>query len=243
MNLKDKTCLVTGAAQRVGRHIALELAEAGAHLIIHYHTSEAQARETVAQIQALGVRAVALRANLAEPPAIASLFDHIETEFGGLDVLVNSAAIMESGDVRQLPLADWERSLAINLTAPFLCAQRAARLMRAPEGGVIVNLTDTSALRPWATYPAHSVSKAGLVMLTQVLAKALAPSIRVNAVCPGPVLKPAAWDEARWERVARGTLLKRSGSGYDVARAVRFLIENDFITGEMLVVDGGERLR
>jgi pteridine reductase len=243
MNLANRVALVTGAAHRVGKAIALELAEAGAHLVIHYNSSENAARETVAEIQALGRRAVALRADLSQSAQIDSVFAQAEAEFGGLEVLVNSASIMESGDVRTLPLDAWNRALAVNLTAPFLCAQQAARLMQSQGAGVIVNLTDGSALRPWATYPAHSVSKAGLVMLTQVLAKALAPTIRVNAVCPGPVLKPSEWDEARWSRVGQSTLLKRAGSGYDVARAVRFLIENDYVTGETLVVDGGERFK
>ncbi len=241
MHLQDKVALVTGAAHRVGKAIALELAQAGAHLVIHYHRAEAEAPVTVAEIQQLGRRALAARANLAHPAEIDQLFAAVEAEFGGLDVLVNSASIMETGDVTTLSLADWQRSLDINLTAPFLCAQRAARLMLARGEGVIVNITDGSGLKPWAKYPAHSVSKAGLIMLTQVLAKALAPKIRVNAVSPGPVMKPPDWEDARWEHAGQRTLLKRAGSGYDVAHAVRFLIEHDFITGETLVVDGGGR--
>jgi len=243
MNLSNRTALITGAAHRVGKAIALELAAAGAQVILHYNSSEAAARETLAELHGLGARALALRADLAQPAEIEGLFDRVAAECGALDVLVNSASIMETGEAATLSLDAWNRSLAVNLTAPFLCAQRAARLMRSRGEGVIVNITDGSALRPWAQYPAHSVSKAGLVMLTQVLAKALAPTIRVNAVCPGPVLKPPDWDEARWTRVGQNTLLKRTGSGYDVARAVRFLIENDFVTGETLFVDGGERLR
>jgi pteridine reductase len=243
MDLANRIALVTGSAHRVGKAIALELAAAGAQLVIHYHTSADAARETVAEIRALGRRAVALPADLSQPAQIHALFARAEAEFGALDVLVNSASIMETGDAATLSLEAWNRSLTVNLTAPFLCAQHAVRLMRSRGEGVIINIADGSALRPWATYPAHSVSKAGLVMLTQVLAKALAPAIRVNAVCPGPVLKPPDWDEARWARVGQNTLLKRTGSGYDVAHAVRCLIENDYITGETLVVDGGERFR
>ncbi len=248
MNLAGKTALVTGAAHRVGLAIALELAEAGANLVIHYHSAAAHAVTAVAALQARGVRALALPADLAQPDQITALFARIAADCGRLDVLVNSAAIMEAGDPLTLTLAEWQRSLDVNLTAPFLCAQQAARLMLAgagdaPEAGAIVNITDGSALRPWARYPAHSVSKAGLVMLTQVLAKALAPRVRVNAVSPGPVLKPDDWDEARWARTGARSLLKRTGSGYHVARAVRFLLENDYITGETLVVDGGDRFR
>lgn len=241
MLLPNKIALITGGAHRVGKAIALELANAGAHIIVHYNAAEKAAQETVQEIETLGRLAWAVQADLSQPAEIETMFSYISEKCGALDVLVNSASIMETGDARTLPLEAWNRALAVNLTAPFLCAQHAARLMQSE--GVIVNITDGSALRPWATYPAHSVSKAGLVQLTQVLAKTLAPTIRVNAVSPGPVLKPPEWAESRWERVAQGTLLKRTGSGYDVARAVKFLIENDFITGETLVVDGGERFK
>ncbi len=241
MELRDKIAVVTGAAHRVGKFIALELAEAGAHVAVHYNSSEAQALTTVEEIRQKGVRAIAAGGDLSAPEGIDHLFQSAEAEFGGVDVLVNSAAIMERGEVLTLTLEDWQRTLALNLTAPFFCAQRAARSMLARGGGAVVNIADLSALEPWAKYPAHSVSKAGLVMLTQVLAKALAPRIRVNAVAPGPVVKPPDWDEARWRTVGQHTLLKRTGSGYDVARAVRFLVEQDYITGETLVVDGGSR--
>jgi len=241
MELRDKVAVVTGAAHRVGKFIALELAGAGAHLVVHYNSSEAQALTTVEELKQKGVRAIAAGGDLSAPAGIDHLFRSAEAEFGGVDVLVNSAAIMERGEVLTLALEDWQRTLALNLTAPFFCAQRAARSMLARGGGAVVNIADLSALEPWAKYPAHSVSKAGLVMLTQVLAKALAPRIRVNAVAPGPVIKPPDWDEARWRAVGEHTLLKRTGSGYDVARAVRFLVEQDYITGETLVVDGGSR--
>jgi NAD(P)-dependent dehydrogenase (short-subunit alcohol dehydrogenase family) len=241
MEIKGKIAVVTGAAHRVGKFIALGLAEAGAHIVVHYHQSEDAARATIEEAKQKGVRAMAAGGDLSSPENIDHLFQSAEAEFGGVDVLVNSAAIMERGDVLTLTPEDWQRTLSLNLTAPFFCAQRAARSMLARGGGVIVNIADLSALEPWAKYPAHSVSKAGLVMLTQVLAKALAPRIRVNAVAPGPVVKPPAWDEARWRTVGEHTLLKRTGSGYDVARAVRFLVEQDYVTGETLVVDGGSR--
>jgi pteridine reductase len=241
MELHDKITLVTGAAHRVGKAIALALAEAGAHLIVHYHHAETQARETTHAIQRKGVRALAVGADLSTPEGIEDLFRVIEAEYGGVDVLVNSAATMEAGNVLTLTRAAWQNTLNLNLTAPFFCAQQAARQMLEREGGAIVNIGDLSGLEPWAKYPAHSVSKAGLLMLTQVLAKALAPRVRVNAVAPGPVLKPDDWDEARWRTVGQHTLLKRTGSSYDVGQAVLFLLQNDFITGEVLVVDGGSR--
>ncbi len=241
MELKDRIALVTGAAHRVGRAIALELAEAGADIVVHYHQAKTGAQTTVSDLQQKGGRAIAMGADLSQATGIDFLFDTIEKEWGGVDVLVNSAATMDAGNALTLTRAEWERTLNLNLTAPFFCAQRAARSMLARTGGVIINISDIGGLEPWAKYPAHSVSKAGLMMLTQVLAKALAPRIRVNAIAPGPVIKPEQWDDARWARVGQNTLLKHTGSGYDVARAARFLIENDYITGETLVVDGGSR--
>jgi pteridine reductase len=241
MQLRDKIAVVTGAGHRVGKFIALELAGAGAHVVVHYHRAEAEARATVEEIRQKTVRAIAVSGDLASPEGVERLFQAADSEFGGVDVLVNSAAIMERGDALTLARDDWRRTLDLNLTAPFFCAQRAARSMLARGGGAIVNIADLGGLEPWAKYPAHSVSKAGLIMLTKVLAKALAPRVRVNAVAPGPVLKPPDWDEARWRAVGEHTLLKRTGSGYDVARAVRFLLEQDYITGETLVVDGGSQ--
>lgn len=242
MDLRDRVAVVTGAAHRVGKAVALALAQAGAHVVVHYHTSVGHVPGTVAELSALGVTAVPVQADLAQPQGIDTLFAAAEAAFGGVDMLVNSAAIMEPGEVLTLTRADWQRSLDLNLTSPFFCAQRAAHSMRARGGGAIVNIADMSGLQPWARYPAHSISKAGLIMATEVLAKALAPDIRVNAVVPGPVVKPDAWTDERWHALGQRTLLKRTGSGYDVARAAVFLLEADFITGETLVVDGGRHI-
>jgi pteridine reductase len=242
MELNSKVAVVTGAAHRVGKAVALALAQAGAHVVVHYHRSAQHIPATVDAIQALGVQAVAVQANLVDPAGVETLFAAAEAAFGGVDVLVNSAANMEPGDVLTLTRADWQRSLDLNLTAPFFCAQRAAPSMLARGGGAIVNIADLAGLRPWARYPAHSVSKAGLIMATQVLAKALAPHIRVNAIAPGPVIKPEEWGDEHWHTLGQRTLLKRTGSGYDVARAAIFLLEADFITGETLVVDGGRHI-
>lgn len=240
MELKNKIALVTGAAHRVGRVIAEGLAEAGAHIVLHHH--HADPHDALEAIRAHGVRALPLRADLTQPAEIESLFDAVESEWGGPDILINSAGVMEALDVLTLSRLEWERNLGLNLTAPLFCAQRAAHSMLARTGGVIVNIADASAFKPWVNYPAQSVSKAGLVMLTQVLAKALAPRIRVNALALGFVLKPDDESDQQWQAsLARHTLLKRAASGYDVAHAVRFLIENDSITGETLVVDSGSR--
>ena len=242
MELRDKVAVVTGAAHRVGKAIAVALAQAGAHVVVHYFRAAEHVPGTIAELQALGVQAVAVQADLSRPEGIDAVFGAAEAAFGGLDLLVNSAAIMETSDVLTLTPADWQRSLDLNLTSPFFCAQRAAHSMRARGGGAIVNIADMSGLQPWARYPAHSVSKAGLIMATQVLAKALAPDIRVNAIAPGPVVKPDEWSDEHWHALGQRTLLKRTGSGYDVARAAIFLLEADFITGHTLVVDGGRHI-
>jgi NAD(P)-dependent dehydrogenase (short-subunit alcohol dehydrogenase family) len=223
----------------VGKAIALALAEAGAHVVVHYHQAASAAPGTVGEIEQRGVRALAVSADLAQPAGAQILIQAAEREFGGVDLLVNSAAVMETGNVLTLTPEAWQRTLDVNLSNPFYCAQQAAHSMNKRGGGAMVNIADLSSIQPWARYPAHSVSKAGVIMLTKVLAKALAPTIRVNAVTSGPVIKPDDWPDARWEVVGQHTLLKHTGSGYDVARAVIFLLQEDFITGATLVVDGG----
>jgi len=239
MDLQNKVAVVTGAAHRIGKSIALALAEAGAHVVVHHYQAGDEAQATVTEIKRKNVRAIAAAGDLGTAAGVESLFQIAQAEFGGVDILVNSAAIMEAGDPLTLTREAWQRTLDINLTGPFFCAQQAARSMLARGGGAIVNIADLAGLEPWAKYPAHSVSKAGIIMLTKVLAKALAPHIRVNAVAPGPVAKPQGWDDARWRAVGEHTLLKRTGSGYDVSQAVNFLLQQEFITGETLIVDGG----
>ncbi len=239
MEIKAKFAVVTGAGHRVGKVIALALAEAGAHIVVHYNRAAAEAAQTVSEIEALGVRAVAVAADLSQPMGAEILLSAAREVFGGVDILVNSAASMQAGNVLDLSPHAWQSVLDLNLSGPFYCAQQAARSMLERGGGAILNIADLSALRPWARYPAHSVSKAGLLMLTQVLAKALAPAIRVNAIALGPVLKPDDWSDARWQAVADHTLLKHPGSGYDVARAALFVLQSDFMTGATLTLDGG----
>jgi len=241
MVLSGRVAVVTGGAHRVGKTIALALAEAGVHLIIHYHASS-RAADTVAEIEAHGVRAISVAADLSNPDGATAVFEAAEREFGGVDILVNSAASFQSGDVLTLSPEDWQSTLNTNLSGPFYCAQLAARTMLARGGGAIVNIADLSGLQPWAKYPAHSVSKAGLLMLTKVLAKALAPTIRVNAIAAGSLMKPPDWDEARWQASSQHTLLKRPGSGYDVAQAALYLLQADYVTGTTLLVDGGRSI-
>ncbi len=249
MILDGRVALVTGAAKRVGRAIALALGRRGARLAIHYGTSREAAERTVEALEAEGVEARAFGADLARPAEIDRLFERLGAALGGLDVLVNSAASFESAPFDEITAAQWDRVLAVNLRAPFLCSQRAARLMRATERpggapGLIVNITDLSALGVWRGYAHHSVSKAGLVHLTRVSAWELAPAVRVNAIAPGAILPPPGVDpESRqWRQRGDEVPLGTVGSPERVAETVVFLTENDFVNGAVVPVDGGERL-
>ena len=240
-----RVALVTGAAKRVGRAIALELAATGHDVLVHYHSSDDLAvAATLAEIRDLGVQAQAQQADLGAPAGVERLFAGLRAHFNRLDVLVNSAALFQQRRLPEVTLDDWERTMAVNLRAPFLCTQAAARLMRAqqPPGGVIINILDRGVDGPWRTYAHHGVSKAALWALTQVSALELAPEIRVNAVIPGPVLPPAGMSVQRWAAVSAATPLGRSGSPDDVARAVRFLVGAEYTSGEALRVNGGEHL-
>lgn len=243
-DLSGKIALVTGSAHRVGRAVALELARRGCHLMVHYNGSADKAAETVEEIRALGVRAESFRADMAEPDQIAALFAEIKRVYSRLDILVNSASIFDTGVLIDLSLEDWERSIRVNLTAPFLCTQHAARMMReAGVPGAIVNISDLGGLHGEPSYPQHSVSKAGLLMLTRVAARSLGPDIRVNAVIPGMVLRPPDMDEATWDKLAGRVPLQRDGSAEDVARAIAYLLSEDYLTGTVITVDGGEHLQ
>jgi NAD(P)-dependent dehydrogenase (short-subunit alcohol dehydrogenase family) len=243
MEPAGKVALVTGAARRLGRAIARGLAEAGASIAVHHHDSPEPAEEAVQEFRRLGVRAEVFQADLTDTAQISALFAQIDEAFGRLDILVNSAARFEKKAVHEITPADWARTLDLNLRAPFFCSQNAARLMQREEGGVIINIADVSSFQPWPGYAHHSISKAGLVMMTRVLARALAPDIRVNAVAPGPVLPPDDLTEEDLQELAGLTVLKRLGAPDDVNRTVLFLVSSDYITGETIVVDGGKMLR
>ncbi len=243
MNLDGKVVMVTGAARRVGKSIALALAGRGADVLVHYNRSEEDAQQTADEIRSLGVRAELVQANLGNPLSVEHMFMLVEGYFGRLDVLVNSASAFHARDFLELTVEDWNYVIGINLRAPFLCSQLAAHLMLARgEGGCIINIGDIAGEEPWSRYPHHSVSKAGLLMLTKVAAKSLAPDIRVNAVVPGPVLKPDRMPDARWNRLGEVIPLQRTGEPGHVAQAVIALVENEFATGSVFHVDGGDSL-
>lgn len=232
--------LVTGAAHRLGRAFALALAGRGYAIVVHYLRSADQAERTEREIRALGVPAYRVRADLSNPEGIPELFSSLDRFDERLRVLVNSAAIMPAAAPRDLTLEDWDAALDLNLRAPFLCSQQAA--LRMKDGGLIVNVTDVGALKAWSRYPSYSVSKAGLESLTRLLARALAPSIRVNAIAPGLVLPSEAVSAEEWERLLGRLPLKRAGTPEEVAAALEFLLSNEYVTGQTIVVDGGYSL-
>lgn len=233
--------IVTGGAVRVGRAISERLARAGYDLVVHYHSSAAAAREAAAHLRELGAVVELVQADLTRPEEIPRPFEVAETALGGLDLLVNSAAVFPRSDPLETTVDDWDAVFALNARAAFFCSQEAARRM---ETGAIVNIVDTGADQAWPGYVPYVASKAALASVTRGLAAAYAPRIRVNAVAPGPVLLPEDADgPAERERVERLTALERMGSPEDVAEAVLYMAEADYVTGEILRVDGGQHLR
>ncbi|CAN5869488.1 SDR family oxidoreductase [soil metagenome] len=243
MELTGGNALVTGAAIRVGRAIALALAGEGMRVVVHHHSSEEEARELVRAIEQGGGEAVAIRADLARFQEVERLAREAEAAFGGIDVLVNNAAVFPHARLEETDEALWDHTLAVNLKAPFFLTQKLAPRMRARGGGVIVNLADLAGLQTWASYAVHGIAKAGLVQLTRVAARSLAPEIRVAAIAPGTVLPPEDLPEEEVERLARLSPLQRIGSPEDVVQALLYLLRADFVTGEVLLVDGGRMLK
>ena len=239
-HLNGKVVLVTGAAKRLGHAIALHLAREGADAVVHYHRSKPEAEEVVTQIVSLGRRAICLRANLAKKSDIDKLFANTNKEFGRLDILVNNASNFLHTDFASITEEIWDAALDVNLKAPFFCSQAAAPLLK-KNNGVIINLSDVAGFLGWTGYIPHSVSKAGVTMLTRVLAKALAPEIRVNAIAPGTITMPGDPPDLAADFIKRAPL-QRTGTTDDVTSAISFLINSPFITGEVLLLDGGRTL-
>jgi pteridine reductase len=239
-NLAGKVALVTGSAKRLGRAIALHLAAEGADVIVHYHESRDEAEEVVAEIKKLGRRAISLSGDLAKKSDIDNLFAATAKEFGRLNILVNNASNFLHTDFAATTEKSWDAALDVNLKAPFFCAQAAAPLLK-KNHGVIINLCDVAGLLGWTGYIPHSVSKAGIIMLTRALAKELAPDVRVNAIAPGTITMPGDAPELEADYIKRAPL-QRSGSTADIAAAVSFLVNSPFITGQVLVLDGGRTL-
>lgn len=236
-----QVALVTGAGHRVGRALAVALGARGMRVGVHFRADPDQAAETCRLVTAAGGIAEPFRADLADADAPGRLVEQAAAHFGGLDVLVNSAAVMQRTPVADVTTAAWDAMFAINLRAPFFCAQAAAAVM--PDGAAIVNIADLAAYETWPAYVPHGITKAGVVQMTRALARALAPRIRVNAIAPGAVLLPEGWDAAAVERLRSTTPLRRHGSPNDVVQAMLYLLDAEFVTGETLIVDGGRHVR
>ena len=237
-----RRALVTGGGVRVGRAISLALGLAGYRVAVHYRTSQGDAAATVRDLKRMGGRPIAVRADLSRPAEIGSLFEKVDEQLGGLDLLVNNAAIFPRHDALTVSTAEWDEVFAINVRAAFLCSQEAARRM--VDGSSIVNIADTGADEAWPSYVPYIASKAALVSITRGLARAWAPRIRVNAVAPGPVLLPEDESTLEAERAAaKRTVVGRVGTPEDVAQAVLFLDRAAYVTGEVIRVDGGHHLK
>jgi pteridine reductase len=243
MELRGKVALVTGAGRRLGRALAQALAQRGMAVALHYHQSEEGARSLEKEIQQAGGRAACFRADLTDARAAEDLPRHVAAGMGRLDVLVNSAAIMLRLSLEETNPEQWDAILSLNLRSVFFCTRGAAPALRQSRGKV-VNLADLAGLEPWPGFAAHSISKAGVVMLTKVLARSLAPEVTVNAIAPGAVLVPEDYGAEERERLVRSTPLRRLGSPSDVVSALLYLLEaGDYVTGEVLVVDGGRLVK
>jgi NAD(P)-dependent dehydrogenase (short-subunit alcohol dehydrogenase family) len=232
--LAGKVILVTGAAKRIGRGIALRLAEEGARVAVHYHRSEAEARRTASEC---GGGAL-FQANLESVDEIQRMFGELHDRLGRLDGLVNNAGRFARRDPVEITETDWDFIHAVNLKAVFFCCQSAARLMRETGGGRIVNISSLGGIRPWAEHAHYCSSKAGVIMLTRALAKAWAPAITVNTVAPGVI--PVDEPDERQKRLIAATPAQRAGTPAEIAEAVvYFLKATEFVTGQVLAVDGG----
>jgi pteridine reductase len=242
MDLEGRVALVTGAGVRLGRAIALALAERGADVVVHYHRSEGPAQKVVEQIHALGRRAIAVSFDLAQEQGFDELVAGIVGQLGSLDVLITSASIFERGTVQSETSDSWDRHQAINVRAPFLLSQALARRLQPDQRGHIINIADWRAVRPGTQYIGYTVSKAGLVALTKSLALALAPQVQVNAIAPGAILAPPGDPGGYFARLPERIPLRHVGSPREVTHAILYLLESDFVTGELLHVTGGEHL-
>jgi len=243
VQLEGAAALVTGAGTRLGQAIAIGLAQSGCDVAIHYHGSAKGAEETARAVRSARRRAELLQADLTDAAAARGLADQAARALKRLDVVINSAAIMVREPVETVTPESWDATLDLNLRAMFFVSQGAVPHLRRAKGK-IVNIADIAGMEPWPAYIAHCVSKAGVIMLTKALARALAPDVAVNGVAPGAVLLPEDWDEQAREHIRSTTPLERLGSPEDVVAAVRFLLAGtDYITGTVLVVDGGRLIR
>lgn len=240
MDLQGATVVVTGGAIRVGRHVAGRLAERGANIVVNYRTSAREADEAVAEFRGQGVGSLAVQADVSTHAGVQAILDAATGEFGSVEVLINNASIYAPTPFDELDEADFDRNIAVNLKGPYLGCWLFGRHMQAQGRGKIVNVADWAVERPYVNYAPYFVAKGGVVALTRVMAKELAPAVQVNAVAPGPILMPADFDQETIRAVERATPLGRIGDPEDIAQTILYLVEGtDFVTGAVIPVDGG----
>ncbi len=236
-----KNVLVTGAAKRLGRAIVLDLAQAGWNIALHYHGSAQDAEKTAAEARGKGVKVVTLKVDLSREEETAALIGRTQ-EIGPLTALINSASLFENDDWQSASRASWDAHMETNLRAPLVLSQQFARQLPANAKGSIINIVDQRVLKPTPQFLSYSLSKAGLYWLTTTLAQALGPNIRVNAVGPGPTIRNARQSEEDFARQRDATILKHGAEPADVCAAIRYLLEAQAVTGQMIAVDGGQHL-
>jgi NAD(P)-dependent dehydrogenase (short-subunit alcohol dehydrogenase family) len=243
MDLDGAVAVVTGGAVRLGRALALSLAAQGARIAIHYNSSAGAAEAMVSEIEHLGGNeAIAVQADLSQAHGAPKVIRQAAEHFGAVDVLVNSAAIFLGGDWQHTTEDNWDRHFAINLKAPFFLSQAFAAHIGGSRRGHIVNIADWRGAHPGADHIAYTLSKAGLIAMTKSLAQALAPEIQVNAIAPGLILPPPGEDRAYLEAMATTIPAQRVGSPDEVGKALVFLLQSDFVTGDVVYVTGGQHL-
>ncbi|RMF93265.1 MAG: SDR family oxidoreductase [Candidatus Schekmanbacteria bacterium] len=244
ISLKGKKAVITGGAKNMGRIIALELARLGVDIAVGYYKSFREAEMTVKEIQAFGVKALSVKADIRKSSEAEGFVESAVRGLGGIDYLINNAGYFQSADIDKVDRKMWFDALTTNLTGPFFCAQKAAEYMKRQGSGKIVNISSLGGIRPWPKSIPYCASKAGLIMLTQCLAVALAPEIQVNAIAPGMITLPDSYSDEIRERIVKRIPLKKTGKFEDIAKAVVFLLsESNFTTGEVLTIDGGQKLR
>ena len=237
-----QVALVTGGAVRLGRAMSLALAGRGMRLAVHYNRSAEDAEALCREIAGQGGTAEAFGEDFSASGAAERLAGRVVERFGGVDVLVNSASVFPPQTLEETDEALWDQTVAVNLRAPFFLIRHLAATLR-ERGGVVVNMADLAGMQPWARHAAHGIAKAGIIHLTRVAARALAPEVRVVGIAPGAVLPPEGTTPAEMARLGRMAALGRTGSADDVVKALLYLLDAGFVTGETLVVDGGRLLR
>jgi NAD(P)-dependent dehydrogenase (short-subunit alcohol dehydrogenase family) len=242
MELDGKVAIVTGGAVRLGKSLALALAEQGVRLAIHYGSSAGPAETVVGEIKAMGSDATVIQANLSQPAETRSIVERAVAHFGQVDILVNSAAIFGAGNWDDTTEANWDRHFAINLKSPFFLSQAFAAQVGRERAGHIVNIADWRGVRPSPDHVAYTLTKAAVIAMTKSMALALAPNIQVNAIAPGLILPPPGQDQSYLERKADQIPAQRVGSPQEIANTLIFLLRSDFVTGDLIFVTGGEHL-